>query len=86
MIAKLKSSSLLRAFFLMLLVYAAIHTVVMVVYTLTTGDYQTLNSFRILGFTLFFPGLDRDPVLFYVSGIIPVILFSAAYRYITRQR
>jgi len=69
----------------MVLLYAFLHTSVMVFYAIISGDYQTLNSFRILGFTLFFHNLDSDPVLFFVSGTIPIVLFGISYIYVKKR-
>lgn len=84
MIMKLTNNRFLNAFLFMLLLYVIVHTIMMVLYAITSGDYQTLNSFRILGFTLFFHNLDSDPVLFFISGIIPIVFFSISYLYVKK--
>jgi hypothetical protein len=67
------------------LLYALIHTTIMVVYVITGGDYQTLNSFRILGLQLFIPTIDKDVFGFYLSQIIPVAVFLYAYFCLTKK-
>lgn len=82
---KLTNNRFFNAFIFMVLLYAILHTSVMVFYAITSGDYQTLNSFRILGLTLFFHNLDQDPVLFFVSGTIPIVLFGISYIYVKKR-
>jgi hypothetical protein len=65
--------------------YALFHTMVMVLYALVSGDYQTLNTFRILGLQLFFPEIDRSLPSFIISQIIPICAFAYIYFRLTKK-
>jgi hypothetical protein len=81
----LVKNRILDAFLKTCLLYALVHTGVMVIYAIVSGDFQTLNSFRILGLQLFIPTIDKDVFGFYLSQIIPVAVFLYAYFCLTKK-
>ena len=76
---------LLDALIKTILTYVAIHIATMTTHVILTGDLATLNGFRVLGFTLFFPGIDVGVGSFIVSIILYGAIFGAVYLILTKK-
>lgn len=68
-----------------LLAYAIIHVLTMTIYALVTGEYTILNAFRVLGFTLFFPGIDHGIDSFVISFFLYGVIFGIVYFAFTKK-
>lgn len=56
---------------------AALHLVVSYAYALTTGAYQVVNMFNIIGLSLVFPALGQTVAGFWASQVATTALFVA---------
>lgn len=68
-----------------ILVCACFHIATMVIYTLVSGDYVTLNGFRVLGISLFIPGLDEGRINFIAGTGLLLAVFMSVYLYHRRK-
>lgn len=76
---KLFKNNYLDAFAKTVLIYAGIHTVSMVLYTIQTGHYEILNGFSILGFNLFYPSLGKGNEYFFISLFFLIFLYTLVF-------
>lgn len=68
-----------------LLVYVLVHIVTMTVYVFFTGEYATLNAFRVLGLTLFFQGIDSGAESFVISLFFYGAIYCVVYLTFTKK-
>ena len=68
-----------------LLCYVLIHTVIMTAKVITSGKPDALNGFYILGFTLFFPGIEKGMTNFLLSYMVMGIIYLFVFIKLTKK-
>ncbi len=72
--------------FLLFLIFAIVHALTLLAYSVLHGSTEKLNLFSIIGLDLFFPSVASMSNSFAVSLIAFVLLYTAVYFYSSGKR
>ncbi|HRZ85321.1 MAG TPA: hypothetical protein P5277_00935 [Candidatus Paceibacterota bacterium] len=74
--------SLLKLF----LLSAIIHVILILIYTLISGDYQTINFFNILDIDLFIPLIKSSNLIFIIASITMIAIYLIIFLLFSKNK
>ncbi len=84
--SSLKTNRFIQAFLYLMLISAALHIFILVLYFTVTLDYSSLNFFEIIGLNLFYPTFVSSISGNYLSIIVMLGIYFLGYKFLTSKK